>query len=101
VISTSIREPYDASRAAERAAAATVRTIPRSSDMQGKCGRSPHRGIKADSPNKTIRRSGVQGMGRFVVLQWKARLLASLVTLSLVAAAFIGGGIKFIIYLDW
>jgi hypothetical protein len=35
------------------------------------------------------------------VLQWKARLLASLVTLALVATAFVGGGIKFIIYLDW
>ncbi len=35
------------------------------------------------------------------MLQWKARLLASFVTLALVAAALVGGGAKFIIYLDW
>ena len=35
------------------------------------------------------------------MLQWKARLMASMVTLVLVAAAFVGGGAKFIIYLDW
>jgi hypothetical protein len=40
-------------------------------------------------------------MGRLAVLQWKARLFASLVTLALVAAAFVGGFEKFIRYLDW
>jgi hypothetical protein len=35
------------------------------------------------------------------VLQWKARLFASFVTLALVAAALVGGCGKFIIYLDW
>jgi len=40
-------------------------------------------------------------MGRLTVLQWKARLFASLLTLTLAAAALIGGSGKFIIYLDW
>jgi hypothetical protein len=40
-------------------------------------------------------------VGRFTVLQWKARLFASILTLSLVAAAFVAGSGKFIIYLDW
>jgi hypothetical protein len=40
-------------------------------------------------------------VGRFTVLQWKARLFASILTLSLVAAAFVAGCGKFIIYLDW
>jgi hypothetical protein len=35
------------------------------------------------------------------VLQWKARLFASILTLALVAAALVGGGTKFIVYLDW
>ena len=35
------------------------------------------------------------------MLQWKARLYASLVTLTLVAAAFVGGCEKLIRYLDW
>jgi hypothetical protein len=69
--------------------------------MQGKSGQSPQRGINARGLAKTIRPSGVQGNGEVAVLQWKARLLASLVTLALVATAFVGGGIKFIIYLDW
>jgi hypothetical protein len=35
------------------------------------------------------------------VLQWKARLFASLVTLALVAAALAGGTEKWLRYLDW
>ena len=35
------------------------------------------------------------------MLQWKARLFASLVTLALVAAAFVGGTEKWLRYLDW
>lgn len=35
------------------------------------------------------------------MLQWKARLFASLVTLALVGAAFVGGCEKFLRYLDW
>lgn len=35
------------------------------------------------------------------MLQWKARLFASFVTLALLTAALVGGGAKFIIYLDW
>jgi hypothetical protein len=35
------------------------------------------------------------------VLQWKARLFASLVTLALVAAAFVGANEKWLRYLDW
>jgi hypothetical protein len=57
--------------------------------------------INAEAPPKTIRPSGVEGVGRFTVLQWKARLFASILTLSLVAAAFVAGSGKFIIYLDW
>jgi hypothetical protein len=40
-------------------------------------------------------------MGRMTVLQWKARLFASLVTLALLTGALVGGCAKFIIYLDW
>jgi hypothetical protein len=40
-------------------------------------------------------------MGRSAVLQWKARLFASLVTLALVAAALVGGFERFVHYLDW
>jgi hypothetical protein len=40
-------------------------------------------------------------MGRLTVLQWKARLYASLLTLALVAAALVGGTEKFLRYLDW
>jgi hypothetical protein len=35
------------------------------------------------------------------VLQWKARLFASILTLALVAAASVGGAEKFLRYLDW
>jgi hypothetical protein len=35
------------------------------------------------------------------VLQWKARLLASLMTLALAAAAVVAGFERFSIYLDW
>ena len=36
------------------------------------------------------------------MLQWKARLLASLVTLALVGAALVGGyGERVLHYLDW
>jgi hypothetical protein len=35
------------------------------------------------------------------VLQWKARLLASLVTLALLVTALVGGFERFIHYLDW
>jgi hypothetical protein len=35
------------------------------------------------------------------VLQWKARLLASMVTLLLVAAALVGGIERLYFYLDW
>jgi hypothetical protein len=36
------------------------------------------------------------------MLQWKARLLASLVTLALLAAALVGGHAERLIhYLDW
>lgn len=36
------------------------------------------------------------------MLQWKARLLASLVTLVLVAAALVGGSFeRLFTYLDW
>jgi hypothetical protein len=35
------------------------------------------------------------------VLQWKARLFASIVTLALVAAALVGGAEKWLYYLDW
>lgn len=35
------------------------------------------------------------------MLQWKARLLASLVTLALVAAALVGGTERVLQYLDW
>lgn len=35
------------------------------------------------------------------MLQWKARLFASILTLALVAAAFVGGTEKFLRYLDW
>jgi hypothetical protein len=34
-------------------------------------------------------------------LQWKARLLASLVTLALLAAALVGGFERLFSYLDW
>ncbi len=36
------------------------------------------------------------------MLQWKARFLASLVTLALLATAFVGGyGERLLNYLDW
>ena len=35
------------------------------------------------------------------MLQWKARLFASIVTLALVAAALVGGFEKWLYYLDW
>jgi hypothetical protein len=57
--------------------------------------------INERTPVKTIHPSGVEGVGRFTVLQWKARLFASILTLSLVAAALVAGSAKFIIYLDW
>ena len=57
--------------------------------------------INEPTPIETIRPSGVEEVGRFTVLQWKARLFASILTLSLVAAAFVAGSGKFIIYLDW
>jgi hypothetical protein len=40
-------------------------------------------------------------VGRFTVLQWKARFIASLLTLALVAAALVGGAEKWLHYLDW
>ena len=35
------------------------------------------------------------------MLQWKARFIASLLTLALVAAALVGGTEKWLRYLDW
>jgi hypothetical protein len=39
--------------------------------------------------------------GEVAVLQWKARLFASILTLALVAAALVGGFERFLHYLDW
>ena len=35
------------------------------------------------------------------MLQWKPRLIASFLTLALLAAAFVGGVERFLRYLDW
>ena len=60
----------------------------------------PNGGLtRAPQPRQSGRLASTNG--EVAVLQWKARLLASLVTLALLAGALVGGGAKFIIYLDW
>lgn len=85
----------------EEAGRSAPPAVPHSRDTRGRPGQSPLRVInEVGTPGENPSRLA-SNMRRSAVLQWKARLLASLVTLTLVLAALAGGFEYFFSYLDW